>query len=138
GLAGRLELARVQPRILQIDASAIQHVTFASWLSDNVGDSGVRGVLEMLTRVTTFTNDPEHQSAGAAVEQLQLSLRGSVRYRAGGWQTIVDGLRRVAMASGVQIVSGGQVVALERATERDVGAVRLADGRAVRASGAII
>jgi phytoene dehydrogenase-like protein len=138
GLAGKLELARIQSRLLQVDTAAIQRVTLASWLSNNVRDPGVRGVLEMLTRVTTFTHDPERQSAGAAIEQLQLSLRGSVLYLDGGWQSIVDGLRRTAMASGVRLVSGAHVVALERASERDVSGVRVADGSAVRASAVII
>src|SRR6266571_2658417 len=51
GLAGKLELARIQSRLLHVDTSAIQRVTLASWLSNNVRDPGVRGVLEMLTRV---------------------------------------------------------------------------------------
>ena len=81
-------------------------------------------------RVTTFTNDPHRQSAGAALEQLQLALNGSVLYLNGGWQTIVDGLRRVAVASGVQIEPSAYAVALERKGARSAAAVRLADGRA--------
>jgi phytoene dehydrogenase-like protein len=138
GLGGKFELARMQSRLLQVDTNAIQRQSLASWLDANVGDAGVRGVLEMLARVTTFTNDPDHQSAGAAIEQLQLSLRGSVLYLDGGWQTIVDGLRRTAVAGGARIVSGAHAVSLERASATRAGAVRLADGTAMRATGVII
>jgi phytoene dehydrogenase-like protein len=138
GLGGKFELARMQSRLLQVDANAIQRQSWASWLDANVGDAGVRGVLEMLVRVTTFTNDPVRQSAGAAIEQLQLSLRGSVLYLDGGWQTIVDGLRRTAVAGGVRIVSGAHAVSLERASSTSVGGVCLADGTAMRAAGVII
>jgi protoporphyrinogen oxidase len=137
-LGGKFELARLQSRLLRVDANAIQRQSLASWLDANVGDAGVRGVLEMLARVTTFTNDPEQQSAGAAIEQLQLSLRGSVLYLDGGWQTIVDGLRRTAVAGGVRIISGAHAVSLERPRAASVDAVCLADGTAMRAAGVII
>jgi phytoene dehydrogenase-like protein len=138
GLSGKFELARIQTRLLHVDAKAIQHDTFASWLGANVGDAAVRGILEMLTRVTTFTNDPEHQSAGAAIEQLQLALRGNVLYLDGGWQTIVDGLRSAALSGGVRIVSNRHAVGFDRSGPREVGAVRLADGSSLRAGAVII
>jgi phytoene dehydrogenase-like protein len=137
-IGGKLELARLQTRLLQVDTRAIQRLSLSSWLDANVTDPVVRGILEMLTRITTFTNDPERQSAGAAIEQLQLSLRGSVLYLDGGWQTIVDGLRRVAIAGGARIVSGAHAVALEGSDARSVNAVRLADGTTLRAAGVII
>ena len=101
-------------------------------------DEGVRQLLRMLVRVTTFTNDPERQSAGAAIEQLQLAIRGNVLYLNGGWQTIVDGLRRSAVASGVRIISAAHAIVLERAGARQVEAVRLTDGSAIRASAVIL
>ena len=137
-LHGKFELARVQSRLPAVDAASIQHETLASWLDSQVADAGVRGLLEMLVRVTTFTNDPEHQSAGAAIEQLQLALRASVLYLDGGWQTIVDGLRRAAVDSGVRIIQGAHAVALDRSAERVIDAVRLADGTGIGASAVIL
>ncbi len=137
-MSGKFELARIQTRLLHVDAKAIQHDTFASWLDRNVTDAAVRGILEMLGRVTTFTNDPDHQSAGAAIEQLQLALRGNVRYLDGGWQTIVDGLRSAALNSGVRIVPNAHAVGFDRSGPREVSAVRLADGCCIAASAVII
>src|SRR5262245_43125972 len=99
-LAGKAELGRLLTRLPRIDAKELQRETLASWLDRAVRDEGVRHLIEMLVRVTTFTNDPLHQSAGAAIEQLQLSLDGSVLYLDGGWQTIVDGLRQRARDAG--------------------------------------
>ncbi len=137
-LHGKFELARVQSRLPAVDTASIQHETLASWLDSQVADAGVRGLLEMLVRVTTFTNDPEQQSAGAAIEQLQLALRASVLYLDGGWQTIVDGLRRAAVDSGVRIIQGAHAVALDRSAERVIDAVRLADGTGIGASAVIL
>ena len=44
----------------------------------------------------------------AAIEQLQLACAGSVLYLDGGWQTIVDGLRRAAAGGGVRVMAGAQ------------------------------
>ena len=59
-------------------------------------------------------------------------------YLDGGWQTIVDGLRRMAVASGVRIISAAHAVALEQSTARQVEAVRLADGTAMHTSAVIV
>jgi phytoene dehydrogenase-like protein len=138
GLGGKVELARWQSRLLAVSTAPLQRETLASWLHDNVRDEGVRHVLEMLVRVTTFTHDPDRQSAGAAIDQLQLSLKRSVLYLDGGWQTIVDGIRMAAERAGARLVTGAPAIALERKGPRDVEIVRLADGTAVRASAVIV
>jgi phytoene dehydrogenase-like protein len=137
-IAAKIEFARLQSRLATVDTAALQRQTLASWLDANVQEKAVRQLFEMLVRVTTFTHDPEQQSAGAAIEQVQLSLDGSVLYLDGGWQTIVDGLRRVATDAGARIVPGAPAIALERRHARVVDAVRLADGTALPASAVII
>jgi phytoene dehydrogenase-like protein len=136
--AGKLELARFQSGLRSIDVAAVARTTLASWLAHHVRDRRVRDLVQMLVRVATFTNDPDHQSAGAAIEQLQLALAGSVLYLDDGWQSIVDGLRRAATAAGVRIVCHTQAVAFERRSDRRIDAVRLADGRTIRAAAAIV
>jgi len=130
GLHGKFALARLLQGLPSLDPSPWQHRPLADWLA-TIGDDRAAAVIRMLTRVTTFTNDPARQSAGAAIEQLTLSL-ANVLYLDGGWQTIADGLARAARASGADIRSG---VHAER-VQRD--GVRLADGSVVRASAVII
>jgi phytoene dehydrogenase-like protein len=144
GLHGKFTLARLLTNLPSIDASPWQGRPLVDWLA-TVGDPRAAAVIQMLGRVTTFTNDPARQSAGAVIEQLQLSLKGNVLYLDGGWQTIVDGLARVARKAGVDIRTGAPAVGLERRpahTERRtayrVDGVRLADGTIVRASAVIV
>jgi phytoene dehydrogenase-like protein len=136
-LPAKLEFATLLSRIGSIDASQIQHETLEHWLSRSVRHERVRDIVKMLVRVTTFTNAPDVQSAGVAIEQLQLGTRGNVLYLDGGWQTIVDELRRVAAAAGVQIKSGAPAVALER-RGRTATAVRLADGTRLPAAAVVV
>lgn len=137
GLPGKIEFARLLSRVPAVDPAPLQHQTLAAWLDANTHDATVRQLIEMLVRVTTFTNDPQRQSAGAAIEQLQLSLSG-VLYLDGGWQTIVDGLRRVAVDAGARVLSPAPVVSLETRDRRTVYGVRLSDGTIVPASAVII
>jgi phytoene dehydrogenase-like protein len=136
-LSAKFEFATLLSRIGSIDASRIQHETLESWLSANLRHQIVRDVIAMLVRVTTFTNAPERQSAGAAIEQLQLGARGNVLYVDGGWQAIVEALRRAATAAGVRIAAGAPAVGVER-NERTATGVRLADGALVPASTVIV
>ena len=92
----------------------------------------------MLVRLSTFTDDPDRQSAGAAIEQLQLALGGSVLFLDGGWQTIVNGLRSVAAKSGATFIENAHAVGLERPSGERIDGVRLADGRVIRATAAIV
>jgi phytoene dehydrogenase-like protein len=136
-LPAKLEFATLLSRIGSIDTSSIQHETLEHWLSRTVRHERVRDIVKMLVRVTSFTNAPEMQSAGAAIEQLQLGARGNVLYLDGGWQTIIDGLRRAATAAGVEIRSAVPAVALER-RGRTATAVRLADDTLLPAAAVVV
>jgi phytoene dehydrogenase-like protein len=136
-LPAKLEFAKLLSRIGSIDTTRIQHETLDQWLSTAIRHDRVRDIVKMLVRVTTFTNAPDLQSAGAAIEQLQLGTRGNVLYLDGGWQTIVDELRRAAIAAGVKIKSAAPAVALER-RGRAATAVRLADGSLLPAAAVVV
>jgi phytoene dehydrogenase-like protein len=86
--------------------------------------------MHMLFRLGTFVDAPGDLSAAVAVAQLKQGLDG-VLYLDHGWQSLVDGLRAQAQAAGVVIETGARVSRIEHAT--DVQAVRLEDGRVLRA-----
>jgi phytoene dehydrogenase-like protein len=82
----------------------------AEWLGDEPDD--LRQMVETLVRLATYSNDPQHFDAGAAVAQLQLSL-GGVRYVDGGWQQIIDSMVTVLRQRGVH-VEQQETTAVER------------------------
>jgi len=133
-IAEKIDLARFQTSLPTIGAAAADREILSSWLDAHVRHQRVRDLLRMIVRVTTFTNDPERQSAGAALAQLRLGLKG-VLYLDGGWQTIVEGLRRAALAAGARIVTAAPAVGLERHHVREATAVRLADDGHARVRG---
>jgi phytoene dehydrogenase-like protein len=125
-LPGKFETARLLGSLQKIDTSTLQHMTARHWLDSTIRQPDVRRLVEALFRVSTYTNSPGRLSAGMAVDQLQLALGSNVLYLDGGWQTLVDGLRRGAEAAGVRIMPGVRVESVE--CDAAVNGVRLADG----------
>jgi phytoene dehydrogenase-like protein len=123
--SAKLELLSVLASAMRADLLALQQVSVSEWLRRHARHPQVRAFLLMLARVTTYTNAPELQSAALLVEMVRKVP--NVLYLDGGWQTLVHGLRSVALQTGVRMVTGARVVAVEHAEESVTG-VRLANG----------
>jgi phytoene dehydrogenase-like protein len=132
----KLALGPALVRLARADAGALQQVPLRQWLRQAVPEPRVRQVVELFLRVATYANDPDRQSAGAALAQFRLALRGGVRYLDGGWQTLVDGLRQAAETAGVRIVSRARVAAVLH--DAAVRGVRLADGTTGSADAVVV
>lgn len=112
-LPAKFELARYLGSLSALDTQPLQKTSVAEWLLAQVRHPQVRQLFQALFRVSTYANDPEHQSAGAALSQLQLALEAKVIYIDGGWQTLVKGLHDAAQTAGVQIETGKRTVTVE-------------------------
>ena len=126
GLSAKWELARLLQRLPKVDTAAVNGISVAAWVATHVRHQSVADLLRMLFRVSTYANDPEGTSAGAAIRQLQLALARGVIYLDGGWQTLVDGLLDKAREAGVRIVTNADAAAIEH--DGVVRGVRLRDG----------
>ncbi len=111
-------------------------MTVAQWLEQTIRHPRVRALVQTLFRLSTYGNDPHHQSAGAALAQLQLALAQNVWYVDGGWQTLVDGLRDAAQSAGVRIVSQAKIAGID--CDNAVHGVCLADGSRHAATSVVI
>ncbi len=136
-VADKLELTRLLPMLAMLKAHELGRVSIQEWLEQHVQRPRVRQLLASIARTFTYTAALEHVSAEVFVTQMQLSLKHNVRYIDGGWQTLVDGLRRAAEQAGVHIVSSTRVEAVEH-QDGHVQGTRLRDGSIVPASAVII
>jgi phytoene dehydrogenase-like protein len=89
-----------------------RNVSVREWLDQNVKRERVRETIEALIRLATYCNEPEKQSAAAALAQLRLGMRGGVIYVDEGWQKLVDALHSSAVAAGVNFVTSSRVVSI--------------------------
>jgi phytoene dehydrogenase-like protein len=130
----KMEAARLFAALGRTDADHLHDAPLAAWLA-RIHSPTVRQLMEATARVATYTNDPERMSAGAALAQMRRALASGVLYLHGGWQTLVDGLRRAAEEAGVRILERRHAIAIERDTA--VRGVRLDDGETL-AAGAVL
>jgi len=136
GLGAKLEAARLLGGIGKIDASGVERHSLREWAEREIRRDDARRLFRSLIRVSTYADDPERQSAGAAIAQLQLALASGVLYLDGGWQTLARGLRDSAEKEGVKIITGERVNAVER--DERVRGVRLTDGAFYAAQSVVI
>jgi phytoene dehydrogenase-like protein len=103
----RLEAARV---LASLEGSARDGETLAEWRARMVAHDDAWALLRLFLRLTGYADDPEEQSARAALAQLRLATKAGVAYLDGGWGTLVLGLRRAAAEADVR--TGAEVHAL--------------------------
>src|SRR5919199_1040221 len=137
GTGDKVELTRLMASLGRLDPQPLRHLTVRQWLEQVTEREPVRRLLAMLLRVSSYADEPDRQSAGAAVAQVQLAQRGNVLYLDGGWQTLVDGLADAARAAGARLVTGARVAAVAR-DEHGVRGVRLAEGTTVEARSVVV
>ncbi len=121
----KVEFGRLFASLPRIDYRALKGISVAEWLNENVRHAGIRDLLNAFIRLSTYANEPGRMSADIAIGQLQLGTAG-VYYVSGGWQTLVDGLRRAAEQSGAVIKTRSPVASVDWSGA--LRGVRLADG----------
>ena len=110
----KASLARQLAALPRIDPAPLTGVPLADWLADLLPDQRGRDLVAGILRVATYSNDPDHLDAGAAVRQLQRALGEGVLYLHGGWASLVHGLTGAAASAGVRLVTGDKAVRVEQ------------------------
>lgn len=137
GLSEKLELMKLFATLRGVDPAPYMSTTVEEYAARHVHHRAVRDLFGALIRVATYVNAPAVMSAGAAIEQFQLAFKKNVLYLDGGWQSLVDELRRIALAEGVDVRTGARVEAVEH-DARELRGVRLAAGELHEASAVVI
>jgi phytoene dehydrogenase-like protein len=137
GQSAKRELARFLAAVPMVDLSQLHHVPLGRWLRTEVRDRRVLELIVAMVRVTTYSDEPDCLSAAAALEQLSLSLTGSVLYVHHGWATMVGALRTAAVSAGVAITGGRRAIAVNHDGRR-AESVTLEDGTRVPCASVIV
>ncbi len=119
------EVTRFLALLHTIDARHWERRTLGELLDRYTSTPLTRRLLKMFVAIATFGHSNQ-MSAGAALRQLKVGLAG-VRYPDGGFQSLVDGLVRVAEETGVDLRCGvaatgvrrGQVATRQRSLNAD-------------------
>lgn len=136
GLREKMEIASFLTGLQGVDIEPLARIRFSDWLAEQMRTVGARDLINMLARISTYTHPTAEMSAGAAVRQMQLAFQKNVRYVNGGWQTLVDALRRQVEAHGGDILNGVSVRALVR--DSTVRGIALHNGETLAADAVIL
>jgi phytoene dehydrogenase-like protein len=107
----KAQAARLLGGMGRIDTAELTGTTVRDWI-DGTATGRVAELLEMLVRITTYTNAPDLLDAGAAAESVKSGMGAGVRYLDGGFQTLVDGLAHAARTLGVDLRTGAPVAGI--------------------------
>jgi phytoene dehydrogenase-like protein len=104
-----------------------------AWLGDT--PTPVRQFVEMLIRVSTYTDAPDVLDAGAALAQLKMAIGSGVQYVDGGWGSLIEAMIERLGRVGGELRTGVEV----RSVLPTAGGVEVttADG-GIRADAAVI
>lgn len=118
GVGGKLELIRFLASVPSMKADGLDSVSSGDWLTKQLRQPDAVAVVTALGRVTTYCNAPESFCAAALLKQLQLAVKGGVKYLDGGWQSLVDALMtKIFVMDEVQTLFGlGTKVAVKDGT----------------------
>ncbi len=136
-LADKLELMGLFMTLPRLNARELGHLSVQAWLDKTIHRPHVRQLMAANAYTFVYSSALDLVSAEVFILKLQISLKHPVVYIDGGWQTLVQGLQRVAEQAGVHIVNNARVEAVEHRDGRVQG-VRLRDGHTVRAAAVII
>ena len=125
--ADKRELMGILFRVSALRTATLARVSAADWIAANATRPAAGRLLSSLAGVNVYSSALDVVSADAFLARLQLTLRHPVHYVAGGWQTLVQGLRQAALQAGVMIRTSASVANLLLREDR-VRGIRLHDG----------
>jgi phytoene dehydrogenase-like protein len=111
----KLELARVMSALPCQDARRLNGTSTAAWLDATTRRPRVRQFVGNFAKTVAYSAALDLVSADTVVARFQQALKHPVHYVDGGWQVLVDGLRRAATAAGAEVIAGAAVEAVEHA-----------------------
>lgn len=135
-LKGKLEFAAWFTKISKLDTHAYDHVSLRDWLEGNLHDPMLRNLFYAFMRTASYATAPDLQAAGPVLKQLISSLRG-VLYLDRGWGVMVDELREIAVANGVQFLTKCKAVSIDHVNGK-VRHVICEDGTKIEAKNVLL
>ncbi|WP_373229234.1 phytoene desaturase family protein [Cohnella sp.] len=110
GWSGKAKLIKALGKMIKAKPATLPLMSLRAWAEGEIHDPMVRHIFYALCRTATYTQDPDFQRAGPVLKQVQRALKSGVKYLDGGWQTIVDQLRDLAIQNGVSILMNKTIV----------------------------
>ncbi len=129
-------LGKLMGKIMRLTIYSIPEVSLKEWVDSEISDPMVRHLFYSICRLTSYTNAPTLQLAKPVLKQVKRSLHEGVLYVDGGWDTIVQSLKKQAEALGAEIVSNKNVINIEHHEQYQI--IQCSDGTVIHVPNCII
>jgi phytoene dehydrogenase-like protein len=133
----KLALFRIFATLARVEPNGLATTSVQEWLDCKIRRPRLHRLMTAVARTFSYTTALDLVSAELFVERLQRTLKHPVHYIDGGWQVLVDGLRRAAERAGAHIVEGARVETVKVDAAR-VRGVRLLGGSQMQAAAVVL
>jgi phytoene dehydrogenase-like protein len=133
----KIELGRLFRSIARMSPETFANISVQQWLKSYVHRPKVMAFMTANAWTFVYSSALDQVSAEVFLRKLKLSLKHPILYVDGGWQTIVEGLRKTAEGEGASIFTGKSIVAIQEMDGEACG-VCLESGEFIAASAVIL
>ncbi|MEH7385426.1 FAD-dependent oxidoreductase [Bacillus sp. JJ1521] len=123
-------------KMMKLNTNFILEVSLKEWADSEISDPMVRHIFYSICRLTSYTNASTLQLAKPVLKQVKRSLNAGVLYVDGGWETIVQQLRKKAEAWGAEIVTNKNVTNIEHYEQYQI--IQCSDGTVIHVPDCIV
>lgn len=132
----KLVLGKLMLKIMKLNINSITEVSLKEWADSEISDPMVRHIFYSICRLTSYTNASTLQLAKPVLKQVKRSLNAGVLYVDGGWETIVQKLKKQAEAWGAEILTNKSVTNIEHHEQYQI--IQCSDGTAIHVPDCIV
>ncbi|MEH7379969.1 FAD-dependent oxidoreductase [Bacillus sp. JJ1533] len=127
---------KLMVKIMQLNIYSIPEISLKEWADSEISDPMVRHIFYSICRLTSYTNASTLQLAKPVLKQVKRSLNAGVLYVDGGWETIVQKLKKQAEAWGAEILTNKNVTNIEHHEQYQI--IQCSDGTIIHVPDCIV
>ena len=132
----KIVFSKLMLKLMKGNINSNPDVSLSDWAEAEISDPMVRHIFYSLCRLTTYISAPTVQQAKPVLKQMKRALDGGVLYVDGGWETIIQKLKKQAVEAGVEMISCKNVIEIEHHEQSQ--SIRCSDGELYTVSDCII
>ncbi|MGE8205618.1 phytoene desaturase family protein [Heyndrickxia sp. NPDC080065] len=109
----KVVFSKLMVKLMKMNIDPIPKISLSDWGEAEIHDPMVRHIFYALCRLATYNCAQTLQLAKPVLKQVKRALNGGVLYVDGGWETIIQKLKKEAIDAGADIICGRNLIEIE-------------------------
>lgn len=123
---GKIVFSKLMLKLMKSNFDSIPDISLSDWAEAEISDPMVRHIFYSLCRLSTYISAPTLLLAKPVLKQVKRGLNTGVLYVDGGWETIIQKLKLLAIEGGTEIIYSKNVIEIEHHEHHQ--SIRCSDG----------